>query len=123
MSLCVTLESFSFLSYAQLKDVINVPSPDVASLGMFGNTPVGYFTGTPDISVPLYQLQISKSLALPISADYHPGNVKPHNPPTTLGIGWVLNCGGYISRKVKGICDESAYKGLDGLEKKGFIYN
>ena len=124
VSLCLLFDVDTNTSFAQLKDVFNVPSPEVASLGMFGNTPVGYFTGTPNISVPLYELQINKSLTLPISADYHPANVKPHNPPTTLGIGWVLNSGGYIARKSKGIVDEYSYKNSSGdTIRTGFLYN
>lgn len=128
VSLCLLFDVDTYTSFAQLKDIMNVPSPEVASMGMFGNTPVGYFTGTPNISIPLYELQINKSLTLPISADYHPANVKPHNPPTTLGIGWVLNSGGYIARTVKGVCDEMAYyvngySTAKGLSNKGFLYN
>lgn len=128
VSLCLLFDVDTNTSFAQLKEIMNVPSPEVASLGMFGNTPVGYFTGTPNISVPLYEMQINKSLTLPISADYHPANVKPHNPPTTLGIGWVLNSGGYIARTVKSSCDESTYykngySPAKGVSRNGFIYN
>ena len=33
-------------------------SPTAASLGTFGNIPIGYYTGTAEISVPLYEIEL-----------------------------------------------------------------
>src|SRR6186713_262385 len=51
------------------------PAPNAASLGKFGDIPVGYYTGTPNISVPIYDLKSSR-LSLPISLSYHASGVK-----------------------------------------------
>lgn len=48
------LLSLSSSLFAQLTPVRNAPSPEVSSLGTFGEIPVGMFTGQPDISIPLY---------------------------------------------------------------------
>lgn len=90
---------------AQEKPVYNVPSPDIATLGTYGTVPVSLFTGTPDISVPLYDLRVG-NYTFPITATYHTGTVKPHTQPGTLGLGWSLRSDGYISRTVHGVYDE-----------------
>lgn len=92
-------------SFGQLTPVYNVPSPEVANLGMYGNVPVSLFTGTPDINIPLYEMKVGK-YSLPITARYHTASVKPHAQPGPLGLGWSLMAGGYITRSVRFIYDE-----------------
>ena len=105
------LISFLFLSglccsaQAQLQPVKNVPSPEIAGLGEYGKVPVSLFTGTPNISIPLYKVEVG-NFSLPISASYHPSSVKANSPSGCLGLGWNLMAGGYITRKVNGILDE-----------------
>lgn len=108
----------SFSAVAQIREVKNAPSPEVANLGTYGSIPVGHYTGTPDISVPLYTLNVG-SLSVPIEARYHLSNVKPHTAPSSLGVGWSLCAGGYIARKVNGAQDErESY-----TTKAGYYYN
>lgn len=47
-------------------------TPDVASLGKFGNIPVSYSTGIPGITIPVYEINVGK-IKLPVSLDYHAG--------------------------------------------------
>lgn len=88
--------------------VQSVPSPEVASLGMYGTVPVSLFTGVPDISIPLYEVKAG-SYTLPITASYHTASVKPHSQPGCLGLGWSLMAGGSITRTVRGVYDEMKY--------------
>ena len=104
--------------FAQVKEVRNVPTPEVANLGTFGAIPVGHYTGTPNISVPLYTMQVGK-LTIPVQAMYHPANVKPHTPPSCLGLGWALSVGGYITRSVKRNQDEKESVNTRG----GYYFN
>ena len=67
--------------------------------------PVGHYTGVPDISIPLYNVQIG-DYELPISLSYHLASVKPTTAPGILGAGWSLKAGGYIARSVRGRTDE-----------------
>lgn len=92
-------------SFGQLTPIYNIPSPEVAGLGEYGNTPVSLFTGTPDISIPLYEMKVGK-YSLPITASYHTASVKPHTQPGPLGVGWSLLAGGYITRTVRFVYDE-----------------
>lgn len=90
---------------AQNQPIYNVPCPEVANLGMYGQVPVSYYTGIPDISVPLHEIKVG-NFSMPITASYHIGSVKPNQTPGPLGLGWSLKIGGYIVRTVRGIYDE-----------------
>src|SRR5258708_14817746 len=98
----------------QAQDLVNklmpqpVPtSPNVASLGKFGDYPVSYFTGLPDISIPLFEVK-SGSLSIPITLSYHASGIKPTDVAGWVGLGWALSAGGQVSRSVHGKPDEAA---------------
>jgi hypothetical protein len=81
------------------------PSPNVASLGLFGQIPADYFTGVPDINIPLHTIQM-KEIQLPVRLKYHIGNIKPDVSPSWVGLGWILEAGGSITRIINGRKDE-----------------
>ena len=85
--------------------VYSVPAPDVATLGSFGEIPVGLFTGTPEISIPIYTVTAG-DFSFPISLSYHLAAVKPNLPPGNYGLGWSLSSDACISRTVRGFPDE-----------------
>ena len=89
----------------QIKDVV-MPSANAASLGKYGDIPVGYYTGIPSIGVPIHTVQ-EGAVSLPISLSYHAGGVKVGEPNSWVGLGWSLSAGGIISRTVQGKADES----------------
>jgi len=104
--LCFTVN----ISRAQnIRPLENVASPEVSSLGIYGEIPVSLFTGTPQISIPLYEIKMGHTI-VPISADYHIGSVKPNIQEGCLGLGWSLVTGGYITRNVRGTYDEKCDK-------------
>jgi Salmonella virulence plasmid 65kDa B protein len=84
-------------------------SPNAASLGKFGDIPVGSYIGVPDISIPLGELK-GKLLSMPISMSYHAGGIKVDEVASSVGLGWAINSGGVITRTVRGTPDE----GVDG---------
>ena len=83
----------------------NLPSPNAASLGTFGDIPVNLYTGAPDISVPLYQIE-DGDITIPLTLRYHPASVKVNAHPGWVGLGWTLTGGGAITRTVRGVPDE-----------------
>jgi hypothetical protein len=91
--------------FAQAPKEPNILSPNTASLGSFGNVPVNHFVGSPNISVPLYNVSIGK-ISVPIALSYNKELVKPANVPGWVGFGWNLSSGGVITRKVNGKPDE-----------------
>lgn len=85
--------------------VLAPPSPDVAAFARFGNYQVNLFTGLPDISIPIYQVNVGE-MSVPISLNYHPSGIKVSDIPSRIGMGWDLQAGGAITRKIMGKPDE-----------------
>jgi hypothetical protein len=86
---------------------VSLPSPTAATLGKFGDIPVSLYTGTPDITIPLFTAK-GKTLELPISLKYHAGGIRVQEIGGWIGIGWALDVGGTITRTVHGLVDESS---------------
>ncbi len=86
---------------------VSVPSPTSASLGKFGDVPVGLFAGTPSLSIPLFTAK-GRTLDLPITLRYSAGGIRVQEIGSWVGIGWALDAGGVITRTVRGKVDEFA---------------
>jgi hypothetical protein len=84
---------------------VSIASPTAASLGKYGDIPVSYNTGIPNISIPIYTVK-SGGLSLPISLSYHAGGLKVQEQASWVGAGWSLNAGGVITRTVVGGPDD-----------------
>ena len=96
LSLAILLISYN-LSVGQELPQITPPSPNAASLGQYGDIPVSYYTGVPNISIPLYTIN-SGEIKLPISLSYHSSGIKVTQEASWVGLGWALNAGGVITR-------------------------
>ncbi|NDI99430.1 RHS repeat protein [Flavobacterium sp. LaA7.5] len=96
-------------------DNINIQSPNSASLGKFGDTPVSLYTGTPNISVPLYSLE-ERGVKLDISLQYDATGVRVNDVPGWVGQNWALNAGGAITRTVKGLAPDELNFFLPGWQ-------
>ncbi|MDX1545797.1 MAG: hypothetical protein R3247_02345, partial [Rhodothermales bacterium] len=97
---------------------VDMPSPTAASLGTFGDVPVGLYTGTPSISIPLHTVR-GRTLSVPITLSYHASGVKVEETPGWVGAGWALSAGGVITRTVRGLPDD----GLHGYLETGALIN
>lgn len=84
---------------------VTISSPNAAALGKYGDIPVGYHTGIPNISIPIYTIK-SGNLQLPIGLSYHAGGLKVQEQASWVGAGWSLNAGGVITRTVIGAPDD-----------------
>ncbi|MFZ6012452.1 MAG: hypothetical protein ACOYXT_19060 [Bacteroidota bacterium] len=106
MWVCIFL-LLSVSAAAQKADLMNfVPvSPNAAALGKFGNTPVSYYSGTPTIEIPLYDIA-QKSLKVPIKLSYHAGGIRVSEIASWCGLGFALNAGGSIIRNERGLADD-----------------
>jgi YD repeat-containing protein len=94
--------------FGQTIQGVNEPkfqSPNAAALGKFGDTPVGYHTGVPEISVPIFTVQ-EGDLSVPISLAYHSNGIKVDEVASHVGLGWSLIAGGSIARTIMGGPDE-----------------
>ena len=50
-------------------------SPQVSMMQRFGNYPVDYSTGVPNVSIPIYTIRLD-DFELPISIDYHNSGIR-----------------------------------------------
>ncbi len=114
-ALCfLILLMMSIISYGQ--DANYTPTtPEVASLGKFVETPVGYYSGIPNISIPIHTLTEGE-LSIPVSLNYHAGGIKVEETASWVGLGWNLSAGGSITRVVRGIPDDDVGGFLNNIE-------
>ncbi|AOW20773.1 hypothetical protein [Urechidicola croceus] len=76
-------------------------TPNASNFTQYGNVPVDYSTGVPNISIPLYTLSVD-GVEIPISISYHAGGVKVDDLASSVGLKWTLNAGGGIFRSIAG---------------------
>ncbi|MFV8324854.1 RHS repeat domain-containing protein [Flavobacterium sp. ZS1P14] len=79
-------------------NVVPAP-PNTASLGLYGQVPLNQFTGNATIAIPLLEIK-SNHLVVPVSLSYSSDGVKVDQYESNVGMGWVLNAGGVITRQV-----------------------
>lgn len=98
-------------------------SPEVSQLFKFMEIPVGLYTGTPQINIPIEEMKYGE-LSLPISLSYHGGGFKSSEIATATGLGWKLDGVAVITRRVHGSPDDR-YTGptvtTGALSPEGFI--
>lgn len=125
----IFLLGFVIKTYSQVPQNINMStnlpkmtpvSPEAASLGKYGQIPVSYYTGIPNISVPLYTIKTG-DIQLPISISYHSGGIKVEEMPSSVGLGWALNAGGVVTRSQRGMDDELSFM-INGADKARRLY-
>lgn len=111
---------FVIIGYGQGAPLpVNIQSPNTASLGKYGDVPISYYTGTPNISVPLYSIN-DRGIPLNISLSYDGSGVRVNSMPTWVGQNWSLNAGGVIARTVRNIPDETSI--TNGTTTYGYFY-
>ncbi|WP_224994344.1 hypothetical protein [Cesiribacter sp. SM1] len=117
----LTISVIHVLGQTAPEDVIG-PSPNAAAFDKYDNVPVDYYTGVPNIAIPLHTI-INKELQLPISLSYHAGGIRVDEEASRVGLGWVLNAGGVINRVVNGIDDFDSQYGYLKHDSPEFFDN
>lgn len=85
----------------ETQNLIFVPkSPTVAGLAQAVDCPISYYTGTPEITIPLYTIPL-RGYELPLTLSYHASGIKVAQEASWVGLGWNLSCVGMITRTVK----------------------
>lgn len=80
------------------------PSPESYSLMQYTDCPVSYYTGVPEINIPLYEIKVG-DFTLPVTLKYHASGIKISQESSKIGLGWSLHAGGEISRSIRGFDD------------------
>lgn len=81
------------------------PSPEPARIALYGLHGVSYYTGKPQVSVPVYMIKTS-NLEVPVNLNYEGTGIKTDDLASWAGTGWMLSAGGLITRIVMGKPDE-----------------
>lgn len=107
-TLCLSLTQISFAQDVNTPEknpfeVIPL-SPEAASICKYGNIPVGYYSGTANVTIPIHEIDLDGK-KFPISLSYNTTGIKVSQEASCVGLGWVLNAGGCISREIRGISD------------------
>jgi len=118
ISIIAFLLFIPMVSLAQIMP--SVPSPTAANLGVYGEIPVSYYTGTPNISIPLYELK-GKKINVPISLTYHPAGIRPEIHPGPVGLGWTLQAGGVITRTIIGNGTDESQNSIQNRAVNGYL--
>ncbi|WP_343672473.1 hypothetical protein [Chitinophaga sp.] len=101
ISVCLAQTSAPPIDYVPISSV----GPEAASIGKFGNIPVGLSTGIPGVSIPIDVVKVGNT-SFPVNLAYHAGGVRVDEVASCVGMGWALDGYGIISRNVVGLPDE-----------------
>lgn len=91
-----------------------IPAPQTWAFMRYGNTPVDYCTGTAQVNVPLYEYK-DNDFNISVSAGYASNGLVPQRQTGILGLNWFLNCGGAITREIRGLPDDKSVTGLEAI--------
>ena len=81
------------------------PTPQTQAFIRCGSNPVDQYTGSLSVSIPVYTYN-DNDFRLPISVGYSSQGMLPGRQTGILGMNWFLNCGGSISREIRGVADD-----------------
>lgn len=98
----------SIYNYAQLGPITDAPTPNASELARYGNIPVSYYTGKPNITIPICNWNI-KGVKMPVNLTYDATGVPMNSLPGWLGHNWSVQAGGVITRTINGQPDEYVY--------------
>src|SRR5690554_53112 len=106
LTTCFFLSFYKVHSQEDLwrRNLPQIISPQAYEFTKYGDVPVNTYTGVPNISVPLYEIEAA-GLNIPISLSYHSNGIKVSEEASWVGLGWTLNAGGSIVQVVKGFDD------------------
>ena len=113
-NITLTIAAFLYVLTAYSQDNATEPSiqsPNATAMARSGEIPVSFFTGTPNINIPIGQIKTGP-ITVNIDLDYNAEGCRLDQHPTWVGLNWSLNAGGVIRRQTNGEFDEQiAYSG------------
>lgn len=89
------------LCHAQADFLPTPPSLNAQTFLQNINHPVTYHTGSVNIEIPIHTIEL-KDIVIPVSLTYSTSGIKVEQEASTVGLGWMLNAGGVISKTIMG---------------------
>ena len=103
--ICVQVTHGQGAAQNEFNPNVTPPSPEAAALAKYVEVPIGYYTGTYDLPVPITGIK-QGALSLGVSLNYHSGGNKVEEIAPWTGLGMTLNAGGSIVKVVRGNPDD-----------------
>lgn len=115
----VEAEELTSIGYFNHPTIVQ-SSPEAAALGQYGKTPVSLYTGTTEVSIPLYEINLDGK-SIPITLSYHGSGIKLAQEASWVGLGWSLQAEGRITAEIRGGNDFGPYEGEENWPT-GYYY-
>lgn len=96
------------------------PSVQSYKMARYGQESPSLYNGSMSSSIPVY-IYSDPDFTIPISLDYHFDGFRPSEDSGLVGYGWILNCGGIITREVRGLPDDYLPNPNYGDNRYGFL--
>lgn len=96
---------------SQIEKLVPKPAqqtPNSAAIQKYGDFNVNLYTGIPDISIPIFEIQ-SGDITVPIVLSYHAGGTRYTDRASWAGLGWSVQAGGQVTRTIQGKPDENGF--------------
>lgn len=95
------------------------PSPEAFKFSNYGNIPIGLFTGSSNINIPITEYKAGE-ISIPISLNYSSNGIKVDETNGSVGLGWTFINAGVITRTVRDMPDEDATERIQvDIDKMG----
>ncbi|MGE8537064.1 MAG: DUF5977 domain-containing protein [Chryseobacterium sp.] len=96
---------------------VDIKSPQTYEMERFGNTPVNLYSGSIDLNIPIYSVEVPGSDGnFDINLAYNSSGFIPAKQSNYVGQDWFLSYGGAVTRTVNAIPDDvKHFENLDGL--------
>ena len=115
------LHAYISLNAQITSTLADIPTPNAQDLGKYGFTPMNYYTGRANVSIPIYHTE-QKGVPLTISLNYDTGGLLMNTLPGWTGHGWTLNAGGCITRVINHFADEFALENPEEFQTNYVSY-
>ncbi len=90
----------------QLLPQVTPKSPNVAAMERYGNAPISYYTGQPDIEIKIWDIKVG-DMIIPIRLKYHPGGHKVLDNAPWTGLGWSVTGLYALTAQIRGMADQN----------------
>ena len=97
-------------------------TPEAAAFEQVAEIPVGNYTGTANISIPLYTIECG-DIKVPISLEYLGTAIRVNQEASWVGLNWMLNAGGAITTQLSPNYDVSGGFPNEGKRAWNFLMN